>query len=305
LALPGITARLLLAPVDEDELVIVGRMPEAGGWSPDVAFVEVGQEVTLRITSDDVVHGLKLAGEALPAVEVEPGQWREIRWRPEKAGEVTFYCTRWCGPNHWRMTGTIMVAGPDGIVPTPTPAPAPRFVQLGVDIDHREALPELAGLRPSSERGETLLPPEYSLPPGLPDAQLMTPYDLWSALRREAEWRGIDDAALWDVAAALWLREMSGEVSPGVQELYRQNCAACHGERGQGDGVMADAFRDPPPADFTDLSRMATANRVILEGKMLRGGMGTGMPFWGKILTLGEVEAMVDHLWRLTFGGSP
>jgi hypothetical protein len=32
------------------------------------------------------------------------------------------------------------------------------------------------------------------------------------------------------------------------------------------------------PADFTDPARMLGASPALLEGKILRGGMGTGMP---------------------------
>ncbi len=302
LALPALALYVLRAPPSGDELVIVGRMPENGGWSPEVARVQVGEEVVLRITSDDVVHGLALAGEDVAAVEVKPGQWQEIRWRPQRAGEVTFYCTRWCGPNHWRMTGTLLVAGPDGQVPTPRPSP-PRFVQLGVDIDQRPTVEELAGLRPSARRGAAMLPAGYQEPGGLPAEELRTPLDLWRALRADPQWEAVDDQSLWDVVAVLWLRQLGGEPSARVDELYRQNCAACHGVKGGGDGVMSYAFQDPPPADFTDLSRMATANRVILEGKMLRGGMGTGMPFWGKILNSEDLNALVDYVWWLLFAG--
>ena len=30
----------------------------------------------------------------------------------DKPGIYTFFCTRWCGVNHWRMRGTIEVSGP-------------------------------------------------------------------------------------------------------------------------------------------------------------------------------------------------
>jgi high-affinity iron transporter len=79
--------------------------------------------------------------------------------------------------------------------------------------------------------------------------------------------------------------------------LFAENCAACHGESGQGDGPAARYLTDPPPADFTDSERMAAASGVILHGKLVRGGMGTGMPYWGPIFTEDEQWALVDYLW--------
>ncbi len=86
-------------------------------------------------------------------------------------------------------------------------------------------------------------------------------------------------------------------------EVYKANCSACHGPSGDGQGVMSLHFDDPTPADFTDLSRMATANTVILEGKILRGGMGTSMPYWGNILSIEQIEALQQIIWHFTFEG--
>ncbi|NIS81094.1 MAG: c-type cytochrome [Anaerolineales bacterium] len=85
--------------------------------------------------------------------------------------------------------------------------------------------------------------------------------------------------------------------------LYAAECAACHGMAGEGDGVMAKNFQDPSVADFTDFERMAEANTIILEGKIIRGGMGTGMPYWGAILEPQDIGALVNAIWRMTFDG--
>jgi mono/diheme cytochrome c family protein len=100
-------------------------------------------------------------------------------------------------------------------------------------------------------------------------------------------------------------------------KLYAANCAACHGENGAGDGVMASALAGDPllasdslvefghtttaPADFTDASRMLGANAALLQGKIIRGGMGTGMPYWGPIFTEEQTWAIVDYLWTFQF----
>jgi mono/diheme cytochrome c family protein len=40
---------------------------------------------------------------------------------------------------------------------------------------------------------------------------------------------------------------------------------------------------------------------VLLHGKIVRGGMGTGMPNWGSLLTDAEVWALVDYLYGFQF----
>jgi mono/diheme cytochrome c family protein len=99
------------------------------------------------------------------------------------------------------------------------------------------------------------------------------------------------------------------------QRLYAQNCAACHGETGQGDGVIAPSLQKTStmpgmavlghetvaPIDFTDAKNMLGASDAILEGKIVRGGMGTGMPYWGPILASEQIQALVDFLWTFQF----
>jgi hypothetical protein len=40
---------------------------------------------------------------------------------------------------------------------------------------------------------------------------------------------------------------------------------------------------------------------ATLQGKIMRGGMGTGMPYWGPIFTEAQTWALVDVLWDFVF----
>ena len=51
------------------------------------------------------------------------------------------------------------------------------------------------------------------------------------------------------------------------------------------------------PPDLTALAHTLGASPARLEGKMLRGGMGTGMPAYGEIYTPEEIEALVAHFY--------
>jgi hypothetical protein len=55
------------------------------------------------------------------------------------------------------------------------------------------------------------------------------------------------------------------------------------------------------PIDFTDAKNMLGASDAILKGKIIRGGMGTGMPYWGPIFTAEQIQALVDYLWTFQF----
>jgi len=102
------------------------------------------------------------------------------------------------------------------------------------------------------------------------------------------------------------------------RQLYAQNCAACHGETGGGDGVFADDLAasgdasmqsmsgsmetmQQTPADFTNDKRMLGASPALLQGKILRGGMGTGMPMWGSIFAEKQIWDLVSYLYSFQF----
>lgn len=283
------------------------RMPENGGWSHESIRLEVGQPLHLRMTADDVVHSFALGQSGQPAIDLIPGEWTETTLVFDRPGKYTYYCTRWCGANHWRMRGTIEVSGPG----EDQPSAEPLFVQLGIDLD----APRTAGPTPptdaSAERGARLADqlPDFALER---DTYLThSPAELWQALRAEPGLSRLTDAELWDAVAYIWQENTSPAALARGRELYAQNCAACHGESGQGDGVMlpllakleqetpAHGMADHQPPDFSDPQTLAGASPALLEGKLLRGGMGTSMPYWGPIFTQEELDAVVAFLYTL------
>ena len=120
----------------QDGLPLHARMPEQGGWDPSALSATVGQPLHLRLTSDDVTHGFAVGQTDWPAVDVYPGEVTEVTLTFDHPGTYVFYCTRWCGANHWRMRGTIQVAGADGSPGEPAAtAQAPLYTELSLDID--------------------------------------------------------------------------------------------------------------------------------------------------------------------------
>jgi mono/diheme cytochrome c family protein len=55
------------------------------------------------------------------------------------------------------------------------------------------------------------------------------------------------------------------------------------------------------PVDFTDPKRMLGASPALLQGKILRGGMGTGMPMWGSIFTEEQIWDLIAYIYSFQF----
>jgi mono/diheme cytochrome c family protein len=55
------------------------------------------------------------------------------------------------------------------------------------------------------------------------------------------------------------------------------------------------------PVDFTDPRRMLGASPALLQGKILRGGMGTGMPMWGSIFTEEQIWDLIAYIYSFQF----
>jgi cytochrome c oxidase subunit 2 len=287
----------------ETAVEIHAMMPEKGGWLPDTLTAEASVPLELHLISDDVMHGFAVGQTGWPAVDVKPGQMTEVTLTFEQPGTYIYYCTRWCGPNHWRMRGTIVVTGDeaDGTAVTQTASP-PLYMELGLDIDAPHDVDVQLDGPPSAVRGAALdvadaaLPPQYSSR----DVSLtQSPFAVWQTLRSEGETAVLTDSEVWDLVAAIWQAQTTDEQVQLGQTLYTQNCAACHGNSGAGDGVFGQAF--DPASDFTDAQTMLGASTAVLDGKIRRGGMGTGMPYWGTIFTDEEIEALIAYLWTFQF----
>lgn len=293
----GLPLGIWAARRGETAVTVHAVMPEKGGFLPDTLTAAVGVPLELNLISDDVMHGFAVGQTGWPAVDVKPGQMTEVALTFAEPGTYTYYCTRWCGPNHWRMRGTIEVTGAEER--EAPPAPPPLYVELKLDIDAPHELDILLETRPSAARGAELditLPSEFLSR----DVYLtQTPYDVWQALQSAPETAALTDQAVWDLVAAAWHSQTTDEQIQRGQTLYNQNCAACHGSSGAGDGVFGQEFDQA--SDFTDSQNMLGASTAVLDGKIRRGGMGTGMPYWGTIFTDEEIDALIAYLWTFQF----
>jgi mono/diheme cytochrome c family protein/plastocyanin len=305
LAVIGYQYLVRSASTDVRVIEVQASVPEAGGFQPASIQIQEGETVLLRFTSTDVTHGVAIGpGLGVDLREVDPGHTKEVTMTFEHAGTYTFYCTTWCSPNHWRMRGVIEVQGDSARVSRPQADPViAALIAEGVDIDAVHSMSQNSTQEPidrsalSPERGAELL------------AAAVIPDDA-----RSPEWRrshtpaeaaallaplnpALNEMELADMAASLWLDGV--ESTQQGRSLYEQNCAACHGQYGDGDGPAADLTL-VDPARFTDLSYMFHMRSDVLYAKIRRGGMGTDMPNFGTVFTPEETWALVDYLWSLS-----
>jgi mono/diheme cytochrome c family protein/plastocyanin len=294
-------------------LVVHARMAESGGWTPEHLTVEVGKPLHLLLTSDDVVHSFAIGQSDDAPIDIFPGEISEVTLIFDRPGRYTFYCTRWCGENHWRMRGIIDVTGDDPLVEIHA---IPLYVTLGLDIDAELHASVVAAQRPSAQRGAELgvvIPSEYQ---SREYYRSHSPQHLWQSLRAEDDLPPLSDQQIWDLVAFTWRSQTNPFELVQGQQIYAIECAACHGDTGAGDGVFAlqldtevhgdqdDAHAGGSmnqPTDFSDARQMLAASPARLQGKILRGGMGSGMPYYGPIYTEDEIWALVAYLWTFQF----
>lgn len=281
---------------------IHAQMAETGGWTPGTIQAQIGVPLHLRLTSDDVIHSFAIGQSDTPVVDVLPGQMTEVALTFNKPGTYTYYCTRWCGSNHWRMRGTIEVIGDISVIPQPVSPPFYMTLNLNIDAPHPASVTPV-GI-PDAFLGSAftaMLPSNYMNPDYY---RSHSPEQSFQDLRVDPALISLSNSDLWNLVADIWQSNTTPEGLAEGQRLFAQNCAACHGETGGGNSVFSaniQALAGKNPANFSDPATMLGASPALLQGKILRGGMGTGMPSWGPILTDQQTWDIISYLYTFQF----
>ena len=87
-------------------------------------------------------------------------------------------------------------------------------------------------------------------------------------------------------------------------QVYREQCANCHGDQGRGDGPKAPTVKGPPPADLTDPVAMSRLSLVDIYRKVTIGVAGTAMPQFEESLPDSDRWAVAAYAATLQYGGS-
>jgi cytochrome c oxidase subunit 2 len=73
--------------------------------------IPVGRDVRLIMTSQDVIHSFFMPDFRIKH-DVVPGRYQDLWFKPEKAGVFHLFCSEYCGTDHARMVGRIVVMEP-------------------------------------------------------------------------------------------------------------------------------------------------------------------------------------------------
>ncbi len=81
---------------------------EGGQREINELHVPVDQPIKITLASQDVIHSFFVPAFRLH-FDVVPGRFRTTWFQPTKIGEYMLECSQYCGTNHSRMIGTIIV----------------------------------------------------------------------------------------------------------------------------------------------------------------------------------------------------
>ncbi|MBL8588584.1 MAG: Sec-dependent nitrous-oxide reductase [Methylobacteriaceae bacterium] len=87
-------------------------------FTPEIVEVNEGDEVTFHITNaeraQDETHGFTVSTYT-GNLSLEPGKTASVKFKADRAGAFSFYCTEFCSALHLEMQGYLMVK-PKGLV---------------------------------------------------------------------------------------------------------------------------------------------------------------------------------------------
>ena len=113
---------------------------------------------------------------------------------------------------------------------------------------------------------------------------------------------GFAEADFQSISAYLKTRNTPASFKTG-EDIYKNLCARCHGEKGDGKGATY-LYLDPAPRDLTKVAFMnsKTEDRFL---QSLKGGVpGTSMPPWERVLTEEQRRAVLAYVFQ-TFVKEP
>jgi cytochrome c oxidase subunit 2 len=105
------------APADALELYVVAKqwmweLQHPGGQREiDEMHVPRGQPIKLVMTSQDVIHSFFVPAFRLKQ-DVLPGRYTEMWFTPTQTGRFHLFCAEYCGTDHSRMRGQVVVLEP-------------------------------------------------------------------------------------------------------------------------------------------------------------------------------------------------
>jgi cytochrome c oxidase subunit II len=105
------------SPQDTLDIYVIGKQwmwkiqQPNGHREINELHVPVGRDVKLVLASEDVIHDFFVPAFRVK-MDVVPGHYNTMWFRPTKAGRYQFFCSQYCGTNHAVMGGWVTVMEP-------------------------------------------------------------------------------------------------------------------------------------------------------------------------------------------------
>lgn len=104
-------------PAGADEYFVVGRQWMWKVQHPDgtseinEVHAPVGRPIKLTMTSEDVIHSFYVPAFRIKS-DVIPGRYTTVWFEADKPGEYHLFCTEYCGTEHSKMIGRVVILEP-------------------------------------------------------------------------------------------------------------------------------------------------------------------------------------------------
>jgi cytochrome c oxidase subunit 2 len=144
--------KLYRAPKDAVEFTSIGRQwmwkfqHPTGQREINNLHVPVGQAIKVMMTSEDVIHSFYVPAFRLKQDAV-PGRYTSVWFKATKPGTYHLFCAEYCGAEHSRMIGSVIVmtaadyqswlANGPGAGKTPVASGAELFQTLACETCHK------------------------------------------------------------------------------------------------------------------------------------------------------------------------
>jgi cytochrome c oxidase subunit II len=105
------------APTDTLDIYVSGKQwmwkiqQPNGRREINELHVPVGRDVKLILASEDVIHDFFVPAFRVK-MDVVPGHYNTMWFRPTRSGRYVFFCSQYCGTSHANMTGWVTVMEP-------------------------------------------------------------------------------------------------------------------------------------------------------------------------------------------------
>jgi cytochrome c oxidase subunit 2 len=102
--------------VDPNGQIVARIITTQFEFVPNCIVLPAGRDVTIRLTSPDVIHGILISGTNVNTMVV-PGYVAQVHTRFTKTGDLLMPCHEFCGMGHSQMLATVRVVPPEAFHP--------------------------------------------------------------------------------------------------------------------------------------------------------------------------------------------